>query len=110
MPTGDEKDRIGPFAWSPSGDKLAMVSGPLGEIFSEEIGFDVRHVVPKEIWIWDRSKGEAEKLCDILVQFNFDRPQYVGVESIEWIETERGEPQALEAVSYTHLDVYKRQL
>ncbi len=97
MPTGDEKDRIGPFAWSPSGDKLAMVSGPLGEIFSEEIGFDVRHVVPKEIWIWDRSKGETEKLCDILVEVNFDRPQYVGVESIEWIETDGGEPQALEA-------------
>ena len=97
MPTGDEKDRIGPFAWSLSDDKLAMVSGPLGETSSEEIGFNVRRVVPKDIWIWDRSKGEAEKLCEISAQFNLDRPQYVGVESIEWIETEGDEPQTLEA-------------
>ncbi len=95
-PTGDSKDRIGPLAWSSDGDILAMVLGPLGEVFYEEIGFDVRHVVPEEIWIWNKTQGMSSKLCDIPVQFDLDRPKYSGAESIKWVEGDGNEPQALE--------------
>jgi hypothetical protein len=96
VPTGDPNDRIGISDWSSDRNTLAMVVGPLGEVFCEEIGFDVRHVVPKGVWIWDKAQGTTTKLCDIPVQFDLDRPKYAGTESIKWVEDDANEPQALE--------------